>query len=126
MGSPTPGVEPWLPFGDLSVNVEDQRRDPESYLSLTRDLIGLRDALPDLRSGAYASVDAPDGVLAYQRGERTLVALEPRHRAGDRRRGHRDDQGRRRVRARDDEQVDGGLSLGPGEGAVVLLDVLPG
>ena len=77
-GFTDPGVEPWLPFGDLSCNVEDQRRDPDSFLSLTRDLIGVRDAFPDLREGAYASVDAPDGVLAYRRGERTLVALEPR------------------------------------------------
>ena len=37
------GVEPWLPFGDLSAcNVEDQRNDPASMLTLTRDLIALR------------------------------------------------------------------------------------
>ena len=55
-GSPSdPTVEPWLPFGDFAAcNVEDQRRDPDSMLSLCRDLIGLRDAVPDLRSGAYA------------------------------------------------------------------------
>jgi alpha-glucosidase len=119
------GVQPWLPFGDLSVNVEDERRDPESVLSLTRDLIGLRDALPDLRSGAYASVDAPDDVLAYQRGERTLIALnfgtEPASVDGV--------TGSIRVatvRARDGEEAHGALTLAPGEGAVVLLDVLPG
>ncbi len=124
-GFTEPGVEPWLPFGDLTVNVEDQRRDPESFLSLCRDLIGVRDALPDLRNGAYASLDAPEGVLAYQRGERTVVALnlgaEPARLGGV--------TGTIRVatrRSRDEERVDGTLALGPGEGAVVLLDVLPG
>ena len=118
-------VEPWLPFGDLSVNVEDQRRDPESFLSLCRDLIGVRDALPDLRAGAYASLAAPEGVLAYRRGERTVVALNLGTEAatvdavtGIVRVGTR--------RARDGERVDGRLSLAAGEGAIVLLDVLPG
>jgi alpha-glucosidase len=119
------GVEPWLPFGDLSTNVEDQRRDPESFLSLCRDLIGLRDALPDLKAGAYASAPSPDGVLAYQRGERTLVALNfgTETATVDR------VTGVVRVgtqRSRDDERVEGTLTLAPGEGAVVLLDVLPG
>jgi alpha-glucosidase len=124
-GFTEPGVAPWLPFGDLTVNVEDQRRDPESFLSLCRDLIGVRDALPDLRNGAYASLDAPDGVLAYQRGERTVVALnlgaEPASLDGV--------TGTIRVatrRSRDDERVDATLRLDPGDGAVVLLDVLPG
>jgi alpha-glucosidase len=119
------GVEPWLPFGDLATNVEDQRRDPDSFLSLCRDLIGLRDALPDLKVGAYASAPSPDGVLAYERGERTLVALNFGTDAAtvDRvtgvvRVGTR--------RSRDSEQVQGALTLAPGEGAVVLLDVLPG
>jgi alpha-glucosidase len=119
------GVEPWLPFGDLATNVEDQRRDPGSFVSLCRDLIGLRDALPDLRSGGYASLDAPADVLAYRRGERTVVALnlgdEPATVAGI--------TGVVRVgthRERDDERTSGDLALAPGEGTVVLLDVLPG
>src|SRR6266550_1102390 len=42
-GYSQPGVEPWLPYGDVAAcNVADQRRDPDSTLSLTRDLIGLR------------------------------------------------------------------------------------
>ena len=56
-GFTEPGVEPWLPFGDLAAaNVEDQRRDPGSTLSFTRDLIQLRAAIPELRTGAYATV----------------------------------------------------------------------
>jgi alpha-glucosidase len=119
------GVEPWLPFGDLATNVEDQRRDPDSFLSLCRDLIGLRDALPDLKAGAYVSTPSPDDVLAYRRGERTLVALNlgTGPATVDRVTGvvrigtHR---------ARDGERVEGALTLAAGEGAVVLLDVLPG
>jgi alpha-glucosidase len=119
------GVEPWLPLGDLTCNVEDQRRDPDSFLSLCRDLIGIRDALPDLKDGAYASRPAPDGVLAYQRGERTVVALN----LGTEIATVGNVTGAIRVatrRARDGERVEGGLTLAPGEGAVVLLDVLPG
>ena len=42
-GSPTPGVEPWLPFGDAAAcNVAAQREDPDSTLHLVRDLIALR------------------------------------------------------------------------------------
>jgi alpha-glucosidase len=118
------GVEPWLPFGDLTTNVEDQRRDPDSFLSLCRDLIGLRDALPDLRAGGYASLPSPDGVLAYQRGERTLVALN----LGDDAATVDRVTGVVRIgtqRSRDGERVEGTLTLGAGEGAVVLLDVLP-
>ncbi len=115
-GFTEPGVEPWLPFGDLSTNVEDQRRDPESFLSLCRDLIGVRDALPDLREGAYATVDAPDAVLAYRRGERTVVALnfgaEPATVAGR----HRHDPRRDRAGPATGERVDGTLTLAPGDG----------
>jgi hypothetical protein len=84
----------------------------------------VRDALPDLRNGAYASVDAPDGVLAYQRGERSLVALN----LGDEPAALSPITGVVRVatrRSRDAERVEGSLRLEPGEGAVVLLDVLP-
>jgi alpha-glucosidase len=124
-GFTDPDVKPWLPFGDLTVNIDDQRRDPESFLSLTRDLIGVRDAIPDLRDGAYQSVDAPDGVLAYQRGERTLIALN----IGDDPATLEPVNGIIRVatrRSRDTERVEGELTLEPGEGAIVLLDVLPG
>src|SRR4029079_10440778 len=70
------GVEPWLPYGDIAAtNVADQRHDPDSVLSLTRDLIGLRDAMPELRVGDYRTLPGPtDDVWAWQRGERTVVA----------------------------------------------------
>jgi alpha-glucosidase len=118
------GVEPWLRFGDLSCNVEDQRRDPASFLSLCRDLIGLRDALPDLRSGTYTSIDAPEGMLAFRRGDRTVVALMLTADSG----ALEGITGAIRVctnRERDGERVDGRLELARGEGAVVLLDAAP-
>jgi len=75
-GFTAPGVRPWLPFGDLAAcNVEDQRGDPDSQLHLTRDLLALRRRTPDLRSGAYRSVESTPGTWAWSRGERTLVAV---------------------------------------------------
>jgi alpha-glucosidase len=120
-GFTDPGVEPWLPFGDLTTNVEDQRRDPDSFLSLCRDLIGVRDAWPELREGAYTSIDAPADVLAYRRGKRTVVALN----LGSTSQELAGINGTVRVatlRARDDERIDGTVELGPGEGVLVLLD----
>jgi alpha-glucosidase len=70
------GVEPWLPAGSpASCNVADQREEPGSALHLCRDLIALRRSSPDLRSGAYAALDTQEGVWAWRRGDRTVVAL---------------------------------------------------
>ncbi len=114
------GIEPWLPFGDLSCNVADQRHDSDSMLSLCRDVISLREALPDLRAGAYASLDSPTDVLAYQRGERIVVAInlgsEPEAVEGIR--------GEIRCctdRSRDGKKIEGVLSLAPSTAAIVLL-----
>ena len=43
--------------------------------TLTRDLIALRTATPDLRTGIWRALDAPADVLAYPRGEGYVVAL---------------------------------------------------
>jgi alpha-glucosidase len=70
------GVEPWLPFGDhRACNVDDQKDDPGSVLSLARALIGLRNERADLRRGAYATIASPDGTWVYSRGPSTIVAL---------------------------------------------------
>jgi len=80
-GDPTrgftrPGVDPWLPFGDqVCGNVADQREDPDSVLRLCRDLIALRRARPDLRTGAYMPMEATHPVWAWRRGDRTVVAV---------------------------------------------------
>jgi alpha-glucosidase len=66
--------EPWLPYGDLAVNVAD---DPP-ILRLHRALLALRRGI----AGPYRTLHAADGVLAYARGDRHVVALnltgEPR------------------------------------------------
>lgn len=76
------GVTPWLPIGDTAVaNVQSQRDDPGSVLSLTRSLIDLRGRVADLRAGAYSPIAAPAGAWAWRRGEATLVALNLSDRA---------------------------------------------
>ena len=83
--------EPWLPLGDFAAaNVEGQREDPASLLSLHRRLIALRRAEPALSLGGWTPVDAEGDVLAYirsQDGARFLVALNlgpsPARLAGD-------------------------------------------
>ena len=73
------GGRPWLPYGDLSLNVRDQRDDPASMLSLYRRLIWLRKRSLALSRGDYAPVNAvPDGVFAYTRthdDERLLAVI---------------------------------------------------
>jgi alpha-glucosidase len=67
--------EPWLPYGDLAVNAED---DPLGMLALHRRLLALRRGI----EGGYRTLHAGDGVLAFARGDRHAVALnltrEPR------------------------------------------------
>ena len=88
-------------------------------LSLTRDLIGLRDALPELRRGAYRTLPATSGALwAWARGERTVVAVN----FADARATVPDVSGTIRfstIRARDNETVKGSLVLDPWEAAIV-------
>ncbi len=75
-GFTDPGTRPWLPLGPTAgCNVEDQRPDPGSTLTLVRDLIALRGRTADLRAGDYATMAAPDGVWAFRRGGRVVVAL---------------------------------------------------
>jgi alpha-glucosidase len=73
-GFTAPGVEPWLPIGSRERNVADQRDDPGSILTLTRDLIGLRRHRA-LLTGAYEPLEAPAGVWAFRRGGGALVAV---------------------------------------------------
>jgi alpha-glucosidase len=123
-GFSAPGVEPWLPYGDYGAyNVAAQRHDPDSILSLTRDLIGLRDALPELRDGAYRTLPPPnDDVWIWRRGERTVVACNLSDEEVD--------VGLVGVgaiklstdRARAGERVDGVMHLAPWEAAIVWRD----
>src|SRR3954447_1443041 len=119
-GFTAPGVQPWLPFGDArAANVEDQRADPGSPLHLVRDLVALRRAHDDLRTGAYRALSAPEGGWAYRRGERATVALNL---GGDE---IAVDGVRGRIavstdRGRGGEEVEGVLRLAPDQAAVVV------
>jgi alpha-glucosidase len=67
-------AEPWLPLGD-GASVAEQERDAGSMLSLYQRLLRLRRAEDALALGDWEAVRADDGVLAYVRGGRFLVAL---------------------------------------------------
>jgi glycosidase len=72
--------EPWLPLhADWRArNVEGQAADPLSMLSLYRSLLALRGTENALSMGEIALLDAPDGVLAYERshcGRRLRILL---------------------------------------------------
>jgi alpha-glucosidase len=61
---------PWLPVVDPAErNVAAQREDPDSLLSLYRDLIALRRELGD----GFQMLPSEDGVLAYRRGEHVVT-----------------------------------------------------
>ena len=126
-GFSSPGIEPWLPYGDYrAYNVADQRHDPASALSLTRDLIGLRDALPELREGGYASLPAPnDDVWVWRRGERTIVACNLSADAVTVGSAGPGDIRISTNRARDGERVDDTLQLAPWEAVIVWCDGPP-
>ena len=118
-GFTEPGVRPWLPMGPTGEgNVEDQRGDPGSILHLTRDLVALRRERPALQTGAYASMPTPDGVWAWRRDGRMVVALN----LSDDSAVVADVDGRILIagdRRRDGETLSGALALGPWESVVV-------
>lgn len=121
-GFTAPGVKPWLPLGDVAgCNVEDQRLDPGSILTLTRDLISLRKQSADLAEGSYAGLASTPGVWAWRRGlamavmvnlsdsDSTVDGLHGRVRIGT-------------DRGRDGESFGGVIVLRGWEGLVVQLD----
>ena len=115
----TPDREWWIRHGDTTRNVDDQRADERSTLSYTRELIELRRATPDLRTGQYASIDAGPGVWAWRRGDGTTVAVN----LSERPRVVPDVSGVLALgttREHAASEVAGALRLGPWEGAVVV------
>jgi len=114
-------VRPWLPIGDPALaNVADQRSDPASHLHLCRDLIAFRRQTPELRSGGYVSLPSPDGTWMWRRGEGVVVAVNLSGAAATVHTG----AGTIAIgtdRSRDGERVEGELSLGPWEGAVMRV-----
>lgn len=122
--------EPWLPIAEdhERINVERERDDPDSYLSLYRRMIELRRSTPALAVGDYRPVEARGSVLAYERGregERWLVVLnlgpaaellpEPPG-------GLRGTVAVCTHREREGERVEGEIALRADEGLVLRLD----
>jgi alpha-glucosidase len=71
-GGPQAGFtrgKPWLPLAPdhPSCNVESERADPDSLLSLYRQLLLLRRVEPALHVGDYRSLDVGSDVLAFVR-----------------------------------------------------------
>jgi alpha-glucosidase len=67
--------DPWLPLAAAVASVAEQREDEGSFLSFCSGLIAQRRASPDLLSGGYETLPAPEGVWAFRRGEQTAVAV---------------------------------------------------
>ena len=70
------GVRTWLPMADpAQCNVAAQHADPDSVLAFTRRAIARRSGSDDLAIGPYRSLPSPRGTWAFERGARTVVAL---------------------------------------------------
>jgi alpha-glucosidase len=121
-------IEPWLPVDDnyQTQNVDAQRGDQTSMLSLYRSLIELRQSEPALTVGSYRGVPAAGDILTYMRehdGSRFLAALNFGHVAQT---AMLDDSMRGAIALsthldRDGEVVDRMLRLRPDEGVLVRL-----
>jgi glycosidase len=100
-------------------NVADQRDDPGSVLSFTRDLVALRRSSPDLSGGTSATLASPPGTWAWQRGDGFATALN----LGEETSSFDGLAGSIALatdRGRDGESVER-LVLPPGQGALVRL-----
>ncbi|MDT3446230.1 alpha-amylase family glycosyl hydrolase [Pseudofrankia sp. BMG5.37] len=72
----TSSPRPWLPVpGADAPTVVEQRAAPGSVLSFCRDLITIRRRHHELVSGAMRFVPAPEGVLAWERGDGDFLAV---------------------------------------------------
>ena len=77
--------KPWLrlPRDAKSINVEKQKRDPDSMLTLYRRLIAIRKSSQALQTGDYIPVQHNDQLFAYIRqknDEKYLIILNMSHR----------------------------------------------
>ena len=122
-------AEPWLPIGPrvAELNMEVERSDPQSVLSLYRRLLALRRQEAALSVGDYHAFGAEGSVLAYERmagGDRFLVALNLGHEPAALPSAARDLSGRIEISTRLDREgtpFDGASPLGADEGIVVRL-----
>ena len=82
-GSPRHGWagEPWLPWAPDTGNAAALTADEGSILHLYRRLLAARRASPALHAGSWEALDAPAGVLAYER--RAAVLSDAGEAGGD-------------------------------------------
>jgi alpha-glucosidase len=117
-GFTDPDVRPWLPLGDVhACNVAAQHADPDSVLRFVRALLARRRRAADLRTGSYRARPAPEGVWAWNRGDRHFVAIN----MTDEPVVVSDIDGTLRIGTagpRAGEQVEGTLALAPWEGVI--------
>jgi alpha-glucosidase len=125
-GFTDPGATPWLPMGDVGeCNVEGQRHDPASTLTLARDLLSLRRRTPDLHAGPYASLPTATGLWAWRRGAGHVVAAN----LADTATILDGVDGRICIstdRRRDGERVAGAVPIGAWEAVVIETSTAPG
>jgi alpha-glucosidase len=122
--------EPWLPVSAdyPQRNVEAQKDDPDSLLSLHRRLIQLRNAEPALSVGDFTPLALDGQRFAYLReaaGRRFLIALNLGHGSGILKPAHLHPRGRIVLatnRAREGQRVEDRIDLDGDEGYIVLLD----
>jgi glycosidase len=89
-------------------------------LTLARDLLALRRQTPDLHAGSYRAMASPEGVWAWRRGDRMMVALN----MSDEDTTLAATAGRIRIatdRTRDGESFDKALFLHPWEGVIAEI-----
>ena len=123
--------EPWLPIAadHRNLNVDAQRDDPRSMLTLYHRLIALRRAEPALEVGRFEPVEGDGDVLAYTRRSRRgesafLVALNFGPRAHKLRLAASASRGIVALSThpeRNGAVISGELDLEPDEGAIVRL-----
>jgi len=72
-------LEPWLPLDPrhLPLAVDRQEADPASQLAVTRRLVAFRKTQPALTQGSMRVLDAPDGLLVFERtlGDQRLLCV---------------------------------------------------
>lgn len=80
--SPTAGFTtntPWLPINPNhnSVNVANERANPQSLFNLYRQLLSLRKSSPALQGDGYEPVETPEGIFGFKRTseDETLMIL---------------------------------------------------